>query len=250
MRSGADLPTTSWAVLGMLSHAAGPRTGGPEGGSLRNHSGDGRPTELAESAGRVNSGPSEAPEYGELSGYDLKKWADWSLQFFYWSPSFSQIYAELKRLEKHGYVTSRTVLNEDGIRGKRMYAITAEGREAVSHWVNHSPVEAPVLKHSVMLRAWLGHLAEPDRLRSILTEHIDNAETLRRRAEADAEGSHANPDWAFPTAVLRWCVRHYEAEREFAKDLLADLDNLQKQSRKTQGRTKSRSSKSTRTTKP
>ncbi|WP_280342746.1 PadR family transcriptional regulator, partial [Nocardia abscessus] len=109
-----DLPTTAWAVLGMLSHA------------------------------------------DELSGYDLKKWADWSLQFFYWSPSFSQIYAELKRLEKHGYATSRTVAHEDGVRGKRMYAITPEGRAAAANWVNHAPVEAPVLKHSVMLRAWGG----------------------------------------------------------------------------------------------
>ncbi|AYF78876.1 PadR family transcriptional regulator [Nocardia yunnanensis] len=165
----------------------------------------------------------------ELSGYDLKKWADWSLQFFYWSPSFSQIYAELKRLEKHGYATSRTVVSEDGMRGKRMYAITDSGREAAAHWVNHSPVEAPVLKHSVMLRAWLGHLAEPERMREILEQHIEYTETMRRRAEADAEGADVNPDWAYPSAVLRWCVKHYEAEKEFAEDLLADLDKLARQ---------------------
>lgn len=29
----------------------------------------------------------------ELSGYDLKKWADGSLRFFYWSPAISQIYS-------------------------------------------------------------------------------------------------------------------------------------------------------------
>ncbi|MBF6475676.1 MULTISPECIES: PadR family transcriptional regulator [Nocardia] len=179
-----DLPTTAWAVLGMLSHA------------------------------------------DELSGYDLKKWADWSLQFFYWSPSFSQIYAELKRLEKHGYATSRTVVHEDGVRGKRMYAITPEGRAAAANWVNHAPVEAPVLKHSVLLRAWLGNLAEPDRMREILTEHIAYAEKMRRRAEADAQGAEANPDWAYPELVLRWCVRHYEAERDFARELLADIDRL------------------------
>ncbi|MGW4326212.1 PadR family transcriptional regulator [Nocardia sp. NPDC004573] len=179
-----DLPTTAWAVLGMLSHA------------------------------------------DELSGYDLKKWADWSLQFFYWSPSFSQIYAELKRLEKHGYASSRAVVQEDGVRGKRMYAITPEGRAAAAHWVNHAPVEAPVLKHSVMLRAWLGNLAEPDRLRDILTEHIAYAEKMRKRAEADAQGAETNPDWAYPALVLRWCVRHYEAEVDLARELLTDIDRL------------------------
>ena len=33
----------------------------------------------------------------ELSGYQVKQWADASLTFFYWSPAVSQIYAELKR---------------------------------------------------------------------------------------------------------------------------------------------------------
>lgn len=38
----------------------------------------------------------------ELTGNDLKKWADWSVGFFYWSPSISQVYAELKKLEESG----------------------------------------------------------------------------------------------------------------------------------------------------
>jgi hypothetical protein len=40
--------------------------GGPGGGSLRNHVGDGKPTELAESVGWVNSAPSEAPLSGPV----------------------------------------------------------------------------------------------------------------------------------------------------------------------------------------
>ena len=53
----------------------------------------------------------------ELSGYDLKKWADWSLRFFYWAPSYSQIYGELRKLEEIGYATSR-VVNKDDVRGR------------------------------------------------------------------------------------------------------------------------------------
>src|ERR1039458_7715997 len=66
----------------------------------------------------------------ELTGYDLKKWADHSLRFFYWSPAISQIYSELKRLERLGYVTSRTVA-QDELRNKRVYAISEEGRMAL-----------------------------------------------------------------------------------------------------------------------
>lgn len=79
----------------------------------------------------------------ELSGYDLKKWSDWSLRLFYWSPSFSQIYGELKRLEKVGYVTSRRVAQETGNRDKRVYVITDAGMGAVRHWAREAPVEPP-----------------------------------------------------------------------------------------------------------
>ena len=161
----------------------------------------------------------------ELSGYDLKKWADWSLKFFYWSPSYSQIYGELKRLEKAGYALSRVELTEN-TRGKRVYTITDAGREAVRRWARDAPVEPPVLKHGVMLRVWLGHLLEPERLREIITQHRDYAEKMIRLARADAEGASEIPAWAYPEMVLRWSQRYYEAERDLAQQMLADLDEL------------------------
>lgn len=163
----------------------------------------------------------------ELSGYDLKKWADWSLKFFYWSPSFSQIYGELKRLEKAGYVTSRTELTEN-TRGKRVYRITEPGMAAVARWARDSPVDPPVLKHGVMLRVWLGHLMEPERLRAIVAEHADHAEKMREHAAADAEGAAKVPEWAHAEVVLRWSARYYEAERELAAQMLADLEELER----------------------
>ena len=60
----------------------------------------------------------------ELSGYDIRKWSDWSMQFFYGSPAYSQIYSELKKLEQLGLVTSR-VENSGGTRNRRLYKITA-----------------------------------------------------------------------------------------------------------------------------
>jgi DNA-binding PadR family transcriptional regulator len=162
----------------------------------------------------------------ELSGYDLKKWADWSLSFFYWSPSFSQIYSELKRLEGAGYVTSRSVPQATGNRDKRVYSISDAGRLAVREWARGAAVEPPVLKHGVMLRIWLGHLLEADQARDILREHQANAEKMVHRAQLDAEGAEGEPAWAYPRLVLRWAERYYEAERRLAEDMLADLDEL------------------------
>ncbi|ASR36259.1 PadR family transcriptional regulator [Prauserella marina] len=167
----------------------------------------------------------------ELSGYDLKKWADWSLRFFYWAPSYSQIYGELRRLEHIGYAASRVVTKDD-VRGKRLYAITPEGEQAVTRWANEAPLEPAVLKHGVMLRMWLGHAADPAHLKDMLTEHRAQSEKMRVRAEADAEGAESEPGWAYPHMVLKWAARYYQDERDRADSMLADLELLSAQRRR------------------
>ncbi len=160
----------------------------------------------------------------ELSGYDLKKWADRSLNPFYWSPSYSQIYGELKRLEAVGHVVS-SIEPAEGTRGKRVYAITEKGRDAVRHWAREAPVEPPVLKHGPMLRVWLGHLLAPERLREIITQHRDHAEETSRLvsgAELPAGASAGE----YPEMALRWSQRYHEIERELAQRMLEDLDEL------------------------
>jgi DNA-binding PadR family transcriptional regulator len=163
----------------------------------------------------------------ELSGYDLKKWADWSLRFFYWAPSYSQIYGELRKLEERGYATSR-VVNKDDVRGKRLYRITTEGEDALAHWADETTVDPAVLKHGVMLRMWLGHVGDPARLRDMLLEHREQSEKMRIRAVADADGAEHEPGWAYPVMVLRWSAQYYEDERNRADTMLADLDKVAK----------------------
>ncbi|MFF3210466.1 helix-turn-helix transcriptional regulator [Streptomyces sp. NPDC002886] len=162
----------------------------------------------------------------ELSGYDLKKWSDWSLRFFYWSPSFSQIYSELKRLEKAGYASSRLVAQETGTRDKRVYRITDEGMTAVRRWAREAPVDPPVLKHGPMLRLWLGHLLEPEQMREVLVQHQEFAEKMRRRAVADADGAREEASWAYPTLTLKWAERYYASERDLAAAMLDDLADV------------------------
>ncbi|WP_255450455.1 PadR family transcriptional regulator [Skermania sp. ID1734] len=160
----------------------------------------------------------------EVSGYDLKKWADWSIGHFYWSPSFSQVYSELKRLEQHGYATSR-IQNEDGVRGRRMYKITDAGMDAVSKWSAEAPIDPPILKHGVLLRIWMGHLNDPERLKEILREHIAYVDKMERRVSVDVGGAEAEPAWAYPRITMLWAKRYYAAERELALQLIKDIDD-------------------------
>ncbi|MEV5612579.1 PadR family transcriptional regulator [Streptomyces sp. NPDC052225] len=163
---------------------------------------------------------------GERTGYELKKWADASLRFFYGAPAFSQIYAELRRLEGLGYVTSRRSGPEEP-RAKRAYAITEAGRDALAAWAaGGEDVGAVSLRHPVVLRVWLGHLAAPERLRALVEEHLAHAEgELKevRDALARADGVEA---WAHPQIALRWSERHLVSEVELTQGMLADLDAL------------------------
>ena len=159
----------------------------------------------------------------ELSGYDLRKWADSSLRFFYWAPASSQIYAELRRLEGHGFVTSRTA-KQDDLRKKRLYRITRRGRAALREWVERSEVAPPMLKHGVMLRVWLGHLTDTETLRRVVTAHRDFAATMAADAAVAAEGAHRDPAWAYPELVTEWSRRYYESERDLAGEILKRLD--------------------------
>ncbi|BBY20721.1 hypothetical protein MSTO_09260 [Mycobacterium stomatepiae] len=159
----------------------------------------------------------------EVSGYDLKKWIDWSVDLYYWSPSFSQIYTELKKLEGLGLATSR-VERDEGTRTRRLYKITDAGLAAVTEWATDSPVDPPVLKHSVLMRMTLGHLSNPARLKELLQEYAAYTEARHRKAVEDAEGAEAEPAWAYSVLALRWAAKYYAAEREFALEMMKDID--------------------------
>ncbi|MDI3390686.1 PadR family transcriptional regulator [Streptomyces sp. B-S-A8] len=163
---------------------------------------------------------------GERTGYELKKWADSSLRFFYWSPAISQIYAELRRLESRGFATSRRSGPEEP-RAKRAYAITDAGRAALARWASAGQDPgAPVLKHPLLLRVWLGHLTEPEQLRALVQEHVARTQgELKevREALARADGVEA---WGHPQIALRWSERRLVAEVELAEAMLGDLAGL------------------------
>ncbi len=75
--------------------------------------------------------------YMPMSGYELKRFFDDSINFF-WSAQTSQIYRELKHLEKEGHVESREESSAKGP-NKRTYRITEKGVAHLKNWLEDVP---------------------------------------------------------------------------------------------------------------
>jgi hypothetical protein len=81
-----------------------------------------------------------------------------------------------------------------------------------------------MLKHGVLLRVWLGHLNDPDRLKEILHEHIAYVDDMRQRVSTDSQAAALEPAWAYPRIAMQWSERYYATERELALQLIKDID--------------------------
>lgn len=161
----------------------------------------------------------------ELSGYDVKRWADQSLAFFYWAPSQSQIYTELRRLEGLGLATSR-IEQTHAAKSRRLYAITETGRESMQRWSDEVPAEPVVLKHAHILRLWAAHNGDLDRLRTTLAGYRDEALRSADAAIAHAVGSRREEAWRFSGVALEWSERFYRDEAARIDWLLERLEGM------------------------
>ncbi len=163
---------------------------------------------------------------GARTGYELKKWADASLRFFHWSPAISQIYAKLRRLERWGLATSRTSASQEP-RAARRYTLTDAGRAALAAWADGvDDPGPPVLKHPLVLRLWLGHLATPETLRALVERHLARPRDELAEVRGTLRRAERVPQWAFPRVALAWSERRHLAELALAEEMLADPARL------------------------
>ena len=84
-----------------------------------------------------------------MSGYDLARYFDTSIGFF-WTASHPQIYRELKKLGERAFVESREEI-QSGKPNRIVYRITDTGRRALVEW-SREPVAAPAVKDELLVR--------------------------------------------------------------------------------------------------
>lgn len=157
----------------------------------------------------------------ELSGYELKQWADSTLRFYWVAPAMSQVYSELARLHEWGLVEVR---EDDGAgRTTRRYRINGAGLEELREWLATSEPEFPVLKHPVALRLLLGHLVEPSTVRGMLQGYVESLDRQRADLQAVLDGIAGSGDFRYPAFVAQWGLAYYDDERRTVEEIRDQL---------------------------
>ncbi|MGN6254398.1 MAG: PadR family transcriptional regulator [Solirubrobacterales bacterium] len=124
-------------------------------------------------------------EFGPSTSYDIKQALESSIQNF-WPVPHTTAYEEPARLAAAGYLSAR---QEEGGRRRRVYSLTAKGREALAAWANEPAAAAPQLRDELMLKVFAGADPAP-LLQPRLAFHRAKLEELRGYLEAvrQAEG--------------------------------------------------------------
>ncbi|GHO47788.1 PadR family transcriptional regulator [Ktedonospora formicarum] len=95
-----------------------------------------------------------------LTGYDLAQLLNARIAPF-WPVRYNQIYPELARLEEEGLLKHHAVESTSYRPTKKVYEMTAAGREALREWVL-LPVEPTVMRDEFLLKIYNLWLLEPE----------------------------------------------------------------------------------------
>jgi len=108
-----------------------------------------------------------------MSGYDLAQAFDHALSSW-WTAPRSQIYPRLKQMEREGRVTSEEII-QSGRPNKRVYQLTAAGNEYLHQRLLYE-IGPPTMNHGMLMRVFLSHEVEPERLSELIGDYADSTE--------------------------------------------------------------------------
>ena len=113
--------------------------------------------------------------YRSLSGYDLKKAFDRSVNHF-WPADQSQIYRTLKQLHKDGLISMEVVPREERLDVK-LYAITETGEEALQQWLA-TPLPPAETRDPFLIKLYFGFMLQDEQVQQLIQAEIDQIDSF------------------------------------------------------------------------
>lgn len=167
--------------------------------------------------------------YYDMTGYDLNKAFESSLQFM-WNAKSSQIYRELKKMEKEGLVSSRLESQQKKF-NKKIYTITIAGKKAFQKWVETFPdqLSAPI-RNEFIVRVFFGHNLNAENLTfEIMRFKKQREEKLQILTKVSESAKKAAARDGLEDSFFYWALtikkarKEIKAELEWADETIAAL---------------------------
>ncbi len=171
--------------------------------------------------------------YAPMTGYDIKKFMDDSVNFF-WMAQISQIYRELKVLESKGHIISEVKPSEKGPE-KRVYFITDSGRSQLKSWLAEVHTDE-IMRNEFMIRILFSSLISKDELtlciQNKLKEYQKEYQMLQLVESRIQEYAHMfgkEEEVFYWKLVLKRGFYDLEAKLRWAKEVLKDISGEENQ---------------------
>jgi len=116
--------------------------------------------------------------HGAASGWDLAAKAQATIGEF-WNVTRSQVYRELKLLERQGYIAARGT----GVRDRQPYHLTAAGRRAFAAWIRGYRGRF-LMRWPLALTVYFGQHLGPDDLRRLCADYREEHVRMKSAIEA------------------------------------------------------------------
>ena len=169
--------------------------------------------------------------YGAVSGYDLKKVFDTSIQHF-WPADQSQIYRELSTLVDAGWAEVE-VVEQDVRPDRKVHHITPAGREELTRWLT-TPLPPAKYRSAELIQVFFaGQLsdeailatfrAEAARVRTLLS-HYDEVPDL---AQPYREAVCSAREWFFWMLTLEAGIESAGAHLRWLESVIERLESGQ-----------------------
>jgi len=158
----------------------------------------------------------------EVSGYDLKKFADDSLGYL-WAPSKTQLYVVLRRLVGDGLIVVRDV-RQAHRPDKQLYRITSEGRASVRTWLEQDEEAVDPDRSTFMLKFFFGRQAAPEAMRRQLDAFREAyAQRLAVYEEIDRTAGNRSTRDTYTRLALHYGIARARAAVAWANAAASEL---------------------------
>lgn len=169
--------------------------------------------------------------YGDMTGYELNKAFNKSLNFF-WSAQMSQIYRELNSMEKKGWLSSSVKMQTDKP-NKKIYSLTDTGRHEFFTWLtDYKGLKDAHLKDAFLMKLFFSGIKDKQENIRIVKVYIKECENVLEHLAQSDEIKNNYSQLVEPEIAIYWdmTARHgemyYNMCIDWAKEVLDKLEAL------------------------